>query len=154
MYPLNTILTFTSLTHASAAADLFGRSSLESLLPAEDLGLSLFDKRVLDDHMAWEPGFYIDAEKWRLILDTPEKVKWFEPQVGDLLKAEDATGVYTAYGVFAVNGLSKELKRGGLGGEGATLVLNGYIDFNQSTIILRNGQPFPQPQDVKLGETV
>jgi hypothetical protein len=24
MYPINTILTFTSLTHASAAADLFG----------------------------------------------------------------------------------------------------------------------------------
>jgi hypothetical protein len=136
MYPLNTILTFTSLTHASAAADLFGRSSLESLLSAEDLGLSLFDKRVFDDHMAWEPGFFPDAEQWRIILDTPEKVRWFEPQVGDDFSY--GGGVSTI----------REIRGDRI------LHGRGIIDRSDIRKIIYRGEdkPFPQPQDAKLPE--
>jgi hypothetical protein len=150
MYPINTVLTFTSLTHASAAADLFGRSSLESLLSAEDLGLSLFDKRVLDDHMAWEPGFFPDAEQWRIILDTPEKVRWFEPQGGDKIEAF----VWSDDALICVSGIF--LQRGAPEQDYFDLVSGGifFTSKRLHRIAERNGHPFPQPQDVKPGETV
>jgi len=82
MYPINTILTFTSLTHASAAADLFGKKSIQTWAQVSG-----------DNEHRWRNGFFTEdvfcmpIEKWRIILDTPEKVRWFEPQALDKIEA-------------------------------------------------------------------
>jgi hypothetical protein len=155
MYPLNTILTFTSLTHASAAADLFGEDALESLY--DDYGL-LTDYEFIPPSREWFNGFHltfihsiyghvVDIKKWRIILDTPEKVRWFEPQVGDRWTSEDLTvtvtmkdtdRVYFSYG--RINA-PREKER-----------WHTYMFTTTFTPEKRNGQPFPVPQDVKLGE--
>ena len=127
MYPINSILTFTSLTHVSAAADLFGWQNIET-------------KDYLDQ---WRKGFSIgflsindfEASEWRIILDTPEKVQWFEPQVGDVLRG---LSMPDKYAVMYNDDVLKQWPR----------------SFTTVKIIQRNDQPFPQPQDVKLGEGV
>jgi hypothetical protein len=147
MYPLNTILTFTSLTHASAAADLFGEDALESLY--DDYGL-LTDYEFIPSR-EWFNGFHltfihsiyghvVDIKKWRIILDTPEKVKWFEPQGGDFVQD------------FDIGGLVTKIRDRGVDYE--TYHETNFNYFDKVKILLRDGHPFPQPQDVKPGETV
>jgi hypothetical protein len=140
MYPINTILTFTSLTHASAAADLFGKYSIQSLLEythwkQEPEWLDGFCCKVeLDEPRA---QFYT-LNKWRIILDAPEKVKWFEPQVGDFVQD------------FDIGGLVTKIRDRGVDYE--TYHETNFNYFDKVKILLRDGHPFPQPQGVKLGE--
>jgi hypothetical protein len=136
MYPINTILTFTSLTHASAAADLFGGDALESLTHSHRAD---YDEPPNPPYwrQVFEHGGVWQANKWRIILDTPEKVKWFEPQVLDAFKYCGGISI-----IREIRGDKILHDRG---------ILK-HSDIK--AIIQRNDQPFPQPQDVKLGEGV
>ena len=122
-YPLGTTLIFTSLTQASAAADLFGDYALETRFSPEA------------GCMGWEHGFDLSHRhwgKWRIVLDTEEKVQWFTVQVGDLIYIQDTYG----------NGLD------------ASKYVISEGEKYYSKIILRNGKPFPTPQEVITEESL
>lgn len=82
MYKLGTTLIFTSLTQASAAADLFGRHNLE---------VSVFESGAIRGVYRWQSAkFSLMPEGretlWRIVLDTEEKVQWFVPQDCDVVE--------------------------------------------------------------------
>jgi len=133
MYQINTILTFTSLTHASAAADLFGVDALytHNIRRAEKI------KGFHPAYIADDTGELVTPDYWTFDIDTPEKVKWFEPQVLDAFKYCGGISI-----IREIRGDKILHDRG---------ILK-HSDIK--AIIQRNDQPFPQPQDVKLGEGV
>jgi hypothetical protein len=129
---------------------LFGEDALDTY--------GTFEGEKFEDVTGWRKGFdtvcvTVDSinapEKWRIILDTPEKVKWFEPQVFDKVEAF----VWSNDALICVSGVFKSdaPEKGHF-----DLVSGGqyFTSKKLHRITERNGQPFPVPQDVKLGETV
>lgn len=121
-YPLNTTLIFTSLTQASAAADLWGDMEIDSYI----LGA---------DGICWYSCFDPLAEKWRIVLDTEEKVQWFTVQVGDFI----ADGI--------IGGVVKRVLSDGVDYE--TCCATNFCHSNSIKILYRDGKPFPQPQEIR-----
>lgn len=136
MYKLGTTLIFTSLTQASAAADLFGAHNLKSY------------GRII----GWEHGFVAAAcsvysggdaeisERWELALDTEEKCKWFVPQVWDKGYIEYTDG-HKVHGIF-MNEYTIEPYNI------YPRITTQFFGKVKAVIESRQGKPFPTPQKV------
>lgn len=149
-YKLGQTLIFTSLTQASAAADLWGKDSLDGAVKVEDY--PLHDK---DWHKGFATSFIFDGwEKvliefniWRIILDTEEKVQWFVPQVGDFCWNGHIASNQTRLIAGVISQIDRTM---------ATIPCserhNGKRYFCEELrsleIMKRHGNPFPTPQDV------
>lgn len=142
MHKLGTTLIYTELAHAALAADLFGETALQTYNHAQREWVSSFYRTVEIDWDSFE-----DAKKWRIVIDTEEKVQWFVPQVGDEGYAFDNEG---------------EKKHGEF--RGGDIIANTMTLFNTPSHMIsflmfsnnpppviekRNGKPFPTPQEVR-----
>jgi len=163
MYKLGTTLIFTSLTQASAAADLWG-GAVESLMFANG---NDYD----DDYLRamklpkpiWAKGFkpeydFIGIQEphlrfylprmWRIILDTEEKLGWFTPQVGDLVATDDNIRRYVQ-GYPDIIQVKKTDKIRYWDETGLPFIhTDGGSALDVKRIIERQGKPFPTPQEV------
>jgi len=85
-------------------------------------------------------------EKWRIILDTPEKVRWFEPQALDKIEAF----VWSNDALICVSGI---FIRGAPEQDHFDLVSGGkfFTSKRLHRITERDDKPFPKPQDFKYG---
>jgi hypothetical protein len=134
-YKLGTTLIFTSLTQASAAADLFGEKYMETRFSPET------------GCMGWKYGFDLNHRhwgKWRIALDTEEKLGWFKPQVGDLTFCK----FYKAEDYIKLDNVWRDKLDGGLRGSGKILGIHRHVIMDSYRIIERDGKPFPTPQEV------
>lgn len=125
MYKLGTTLIFTSLTQASAAADLFGKKHVKP-----------FQSSVINgEFIPKQFGQWQTADRWELVLDTEEKVQWFTVQVGDFI----ADGI--------IGGVVKRVLSDGVDYE--TCCATNFCHSNSIKILYRDGKPFPQPQEIR-----
>ena len=135
-YKLGQTLIFTSLTQASAAADLWGKDALDTW----DTGFNPEWCKGFKTFIIYHSGKFVgQAKQWCIVLDTEEKIQWFVPQVGDLVGFDGEKNYYTVIeGDSSLTTFSTtEIKLG----EALDLI-------KDLKIILRNGKPFPTPQDV------
>jgi len=158
MYKLGQTLIFTSLTQASAAADLWGKDALDSAVKDEDYPLHEKD---------WHKGFstsyvfdgwekvLIEFNTWRIVLDTEEKLAWFTPKAYDVCfifgkkeHPKTATMIFEDNGRFYFYATESEV---------ASLMVNLELKDIKAIISRKTERswkgknlwlPFPTPQEV------
>jgi hypothetical protein len=129
-YKLGTIIIYKEIWKAELAKKLFGKYNVVAVINGKPYEGNF-------------PNTWRSADAWQLTLDTPEKVQWFMPQVGDKWEAQDLTVTITN---ITADRVKSSYGRVGAPSEDKAWCFATFFEI--FTCRQRNGIAFPQPCEV------